>query len=207
MNLFKPENAQTAVVKIKKSKFISYLRGCDYTTEFKSWLSRVRRDHYDASHFCWGYAIDKNHKLEYHSSDAGEPTGTAGKPILQSIKKNKLVQSGLIVVRYFGGKKLGKRGLINAYSSAADKVIEKTLLVKRVNKKQYHINCPIKYYGHIYHILAKIDVEIIENPSISHPQWIIEVKENRANELRKLIQEKTKGEAEMQKINTNSMEN
>ena len=103
MNLFVPENTKSSTFKVKRSIFISYLKKCDSRSEFKSWLSQVRADHYDSSHVCWGYAIYRDNDIQYHSSDAGEPKGTAGIPILNLLKASNLIQSGLIVLQQLRG--------------------------------------------------------------------------------------------------------
>ena len=130
---------------LKQSQFISYLRSCGSVSGFRSWLSQIKKDHYDASHVCWAYRIQVDSELYEHSSDAGEPSGTAGAPILKILKQNNLTQCGLIAVRYFGGTKLGRKGLIDAYSNAATNVVNNSNLMKWVNTKRYIITYPIKY--------------------------------------------------------------
>ena len=120
-------------LKLKKSEFISYVRHCDSLLDFRSWLSQLRKDHYDASHLCWAYRIEEDSKLDQHSSDAGEPSGSAGFPILIKLKQNNIIQCGLMVIRYFGGIKLGKKGLKDAYGNAAENVISDSLLIKWVS--------------------------------------------------------------------------
>ena len=73
---------------LKQSQFISYLRNCGSASVFKSWLSQIKKDHYDASHVCWAYRIQGDTELYQHSSDAGEPLGTAGATILKILKQN-----------------------------------------------------------------------------------------------------------------------
>ena len=200
MNLYIPEKPKTSILKIKQSKFISYLRMCDTQTEFKSWLSQVKRDHYDSSHVCWGYALGRDLKIEYHSSDGGEPSGTAGKPILKIIKASNLIQSGLIVVRYFGGSKLGRRGLIDAYSSAAKNVVIRTRLIKWINTIKFLITCPLEYYGEMYDALSKVHGNIIVDKSNDHSRWVIEIQVEMISELIQKTRKITRGEGEMKKL-------
>ena len=148
---------------LKQSQFISYIRNCGSASDFRSWLSQIKKDHYDASHVCWAYRVQCDFELFQHSSDAGEPSGTAGAPILKILKQNNLIQCGLIVVRYFGGTKLGRKGLIDAYSNAAVNVVNNSNLMKWVNTKRYIITCPINYYGKLIRAFQKIDGKIIED--------------------------------------------
>ncbi len=102
-------------VKIKRSEFIVSAQRVHSEIEVKNFLTKVAKEFRDASHNCWAYKIGF---LE-SSSDAGEPSGTAGVPILGSIKSSRLDRIAVVVTRYFGGIKLGIRGLIDAYSRVA----------------------------------------------------------------------------------------
>ena len=109
MSLVTPTQPQSYSFKEHQSKFISHLHPIDDLPTFRTWLSNLRKQYHDASHICWGYRINTDTELEENYSDAGEPSGTAGLPILNAIKQKNLVNNGLAVIRYFGGTKLGKR--------------------------------------------------------------------------------------------------
>tara|TARA_Y100001970_G_scaffold248256_1_gene317642 strand:- start:392 stop:997 length:606 start_codon:yes stop_codon:yes gene_type:complete len=200
MIYYLPEKSQSNILKVKQSKFISYLRMCNSLQEFKSWLSQVKRDHYDSSHVCWAYAISRDHNVDYHCSDGGEPSGTAGQPILNIIKRNNLIQSGLVVVRYFGGVKLGKKGLIDAYGIAANSVILITPIIKWLKTIKYIITFPMDYFGEVYDHLSKIDGKILEDISTNQCIWIIEIHFVRRNQLIQIIRDITKGFGKIEKI-------
>ena len=118
--IFIPAGSATYEEKIKRSIFIAALEPCNDEKEARDFLARVAAKHRDATHNCRAYIINNT---EY-SSDDGEPSGTAGKPILNAIKKSELVDVMVIVTRYFGGIKLGVRGLIDAYGGVAAKALE-----------------------------------------------------------------------------------
>jgi len=118
--IFVPASSAVYEEKIKRSEFIAELEPCNSEDEAREFLARVVAKRRDANHNCRAYIIDG---VEY-SSDDGEPSGTAGKPILNAIKKSGLVNVMIIVTRYFGGIKLGVRGLIDAYGGVAEKVLE-----------------------------------------------------------------------------------
>lgn len=109
------------------SKFHGFLFHCANETEFKGTLEIVKKDFPDASHHCYGYRIDPSSVIEF-SSDDGEPSGTAGLPILNQLKSFEVINSGIVVVRYFGGTKLGKAGLIQSYGDTAKLCLEKASL-------------------------------------------------------------------------------
>ena len=200
MNLVTPSQSLSFSFKVKQSRFISYFRQCQTGSDFKSWLSQLRKDHYDASHICWAYRIQDGFQLEHHSSDAGEPSGTAGQPILKAMKQNNLVQCGLAVTRYFGGTKLGKKGLIDAYGTAARNVINQTTLIEWVRKEQYLLTCPIQYYGDLSRALLQAGAKILEDQSSNDLKWIVEIKTGMISGLIKLVRTVTKGEGDLDRV-------
>ena len=116
-------------LKIKGSKFIAHIFHVLNIQQAESVYANIKRKYHDATHNCYAYRISEN---EYRYSDDGEPSGTAGKPIYQILEHHNLVQTIIIVTRYFGGTKLGTGGLIHAYSDAAKDVLDKTKIeVKR----------------------------------------------------------------------------
>ena len=198
MSFFTISRVQKHSFNIKQSQFISYIRNCDSAFDFRSWLSQIKKDHYDASHVCWAYRIQDDSELHQHSSDAGEPSGTAGAPILKTMKQHNLIQCGLIAVRYFGGTKLGRKGLIDAYGNAAVNVIDDSKLIKWANTKRYIITCPINYYGELIRSFQKIDGQIIEDQSGENLNWIVEIGPVNISDLIRLIRKTTKGEGELE---------
>ena len=105
---------------IEKSRFITYLNKVDSLDEANEYLNLIKKKHYDATHHCLALIIDDVNR----SSDNGEPSGTAGVPILDVLKKNDINHTICIVVRYFGGIKLGAGGLTRAYTKACAGVLQ-----------------------------------------------------------------------------------
>ncbi len=120
-NLLKTE-ARTSF-KIQGSGFISYGIRCESQQEFEERLGAIKREHYNATHHCTGWRINPFDPLEF-SQDDGEPPGTAGLPVLNQLRAAEVINAGIVVVRYYGGTKLGKPGLIQAYGDAARSCIE-----------------------------------------------------------------------------------
>ncbi|MBR4721787.1 MAG: YigZ family protein, partial [Muribaculaceae bacterium] len=102
------------IYKEKMSKFMSFAHPVESSTEAKAIVARYRKEYHDARHVCWAYMIGAA-RTEFQSNDDGEPSGTAGKPILGQINSFGLSNVVIVVVRYFGGIKLGTSGLIVAY--------------------------------------------------------------------------------------------
>lgn len=124
---------------IKYSRFISLMFKVSSKDEVNYYLDKVKDDYPNASHYCYGYVIDN----DVRSSDNGEPSGTAGNPILNQITSNNLNYVLIIVVRYFGGVKLGAGPLTRAYAKLAREVIQKENIITLV--KGYDVNISFKY--------------------------------------------------------------
>ncbi|NLY49823.1 MAG: YigZ family protein [Firmicutes bacterium] len=105
-------------IKIERSRFIGRARPVKDEEEAKEFIAAVSQEHRQATHNAWAYRVDPEHDIRF-ASDDGEPSGTAGEPILRSILSRDLIQVAVVVTRYFGGKKLGVRGLIDAYGNTA----------------------------------------------------------------------------------------
>ncbi len=117
--------------KIKSSRFYGYLLPAASEDKFNSELGRIKKDHNTATHHCFAYRLNPFNPVE-HETDDGEPSGTAGQQILNRMRSFDLINCGLVVVRYYGGTKLGKSGLIEAYSETAFQCIHKADLRKVV---------------------------------------------------------------------------
>lgn len=126
------------ILEIKKSTFIGLIYRVDNIKEIDKHLDEAKKEYKDATHYTYAYIIDN----KYKSSDDKEPSGTAGTPILEVLNKNNLNHVLCIVVRYFGGIKLGAGGLVRAYSKAASNSIEKDNIVELVNGFLLEINIP-----------------------------------------------------------------
>ena len=127
------EGQSEAVYTEKRSKFIAIAIPVRTLTEVKAHLEEYQKKYYDARHVCYAYMLGAERK-EFRANDNGEPSGTAGKPILGQINSNELTDILIIVVRYFGGIKLGTSGLIVAYRTAAAQAIaEATIIEKTVD--------------------------------------------------------------------------
>lgn len=113
--------------KVKGSKFIGYFCPCKSLDDIEKTLIEIKSEHPTATHHCYAYRINPEKTVEF-AQDDGEPSGTAGVPILNALKSAEAVNTLLVVVRYYGGTNLGKGGLISAYKTTAELAIEKAEL-------------------------------------------------------------------------------
>ena len=122
------EESETLIVE-KKSKFISHVMPVDNETDAIAYLNKIHSKYPDATHNVYAYVIDENNIFRY--SDDGEPSGTAGMPVLDTIRKSGIVDVIAVVTRYFGGTLLGTGGLVHAYSASADKGLNASGIIIR----------------------------------------------------------------------------
>ena len=124
------ENAIVEVVE-KKSKFIANVFYVESREESEEIIKKVNKQYHDARHNCYAYRVIENENITEKSSDDGEPSGTAGAPMLNILSKNNYANVLVIVTRYFGGILLGTGGLVRAYSEATSSVIENSIIIKK----------------------------------------------------------------------------
>ena len=136
---------------VEKSRFIAYVKPVFSEDEYKAYLKEIKKKHYDATHVC-SACVCGNVK---RSSDDGEPAGTAGMPILNVLEKRGLDNSCCLVVRYFGGIKLGAGGLIRAYGNAASEAVNRAVIVEDVIYPRYYIELPYDLANKLDNILSK----------------------------------------------------
>ncbi|TKG94368.1 YigZ family protein [Puteibacter caeruleilacunae] len=125
------ENASEGLFKDKGSKFIAYAYPVSTEEEIKDHIARLKKEHHNARHHCYAWRLGAEKKL-FRANDDGEPSSTAGKPILGQIQANDLTNILIVVVRYFGGTLLGVSGLINAYREGAAEAIENAVIVEKI---------------------------------------------------------------------------
>ena len=153
----------TNTIVIEKSRFITYLEYCENEEQYKEYLKTIKKKHYDATHVCSAF-LGKDTR---RSSDDGEPSGTAGVPMLSCLDKHGMENTAAFVVRYFGGIKLGAGGLIRAYSSSVSEAIKQADLVEDRMFNQYTITLNYETANRIGYLLNKeceeVETEYSEN--------------------------------------------
>ena len=127
-----------AEIKIKRSVFVCRLRYVHTIEDAKEFISKVSKEYKTATHNCWAYVVGDSGQIS-HCSDAGEPPGTAGKPMLNTLLSHHMTCTAAVVTRYYGGVKLGVRGLIEAYALAVAEAIAQAPLVRLVKTESFRI--------------------------------------------------------------------
>lgn len=166
---------------IEKSRFITHLKRINNIDEANEFIKEIKKKYYDATHNCVALILDGNAR----SSDDGEPSGTAGVPILEALKKNDITDTICIVTRYFGGIKLGAGGLIRAYSKSASEALKKASFIEKRILEEYTLSYDYSSIAKIDKILRKytIIIDTKYNEIVTTKFLILDNKESLITEL------------------------
>ena len=148
------------IYKEKMSKFISFAIPVSTIEEIKEYVEMYRKEYYDARHVCWAYMLGHERK-NFRSNDNGEPSGTAGKPILGQINSFGLTNILIVVIRYFGGIKLGTSGLIVAYREAAAEAIRANEIIECLVEDDLRIHFEYQFLNDVMRGVKEENVTII----------------------------------------------
>lgn len=135
---------------IEKSRFICTLKKVNSESEAQEFIKEMKKEFWDATHNCSAYIIDD---LAQRSSDDGEPSGTAGIPMLEVLRKNQLIATAAVVTRYFGGIKLGAGGLVRAYSGSVAGAVKECGIAKKILMSKFSFLYDVNNVGRILNIL------------------------------------------------------
>lgn len=176
------EKASVAEFKDRGSRFIAYAFPLKDISDFKEKLAALKKEHPKAVHHCFAYrlGLDGNN---YRVSDDGEPSGTAGRPILGQIDSKKLTNILIIIVRYFGGTLLGVPGLINAYRSAASMALQVTPVVQKPVLVNYRLQFDYTQMNDVMKVVKQFDCTVLKQETQLFCSIEIGVPKNRLEEV------------------------
>ena len=145
----------------KKSKFIANLIRVNSKDEAENEIKKLKKNYYDARHNCFAYRVIENNHIVEKASDDGEPSGTAGAPMLNILQKNELCNILVVVTRYFGGIKLGAGGLTRAYSQAVADALKEANIVEKHLIDVYDVSLDYSFTKKFEHLLKVNDIDCI----------------------------------------------
>ncbi|MCR8922740.1 YigZ family protein [Dasania sp. GY-MA-18] len=176
MSYLIPQSALRFELEEKRSRFICYLQPVSSRAEALAFLEQLRQQYPDASHHCWAYVIGNPQNPDsMAASDDGEPSGTAGKPMLQVLQYRQIGNIMAVVVRYFGGTRLGAGGLVRAYSAAVQQASEQLSLQRHIPLSQLSLQCSYPCEAIVRHLTDKVQGRIIEASYGADVQLLIEL--------------------------------
>lgn len=144
---------------IQKSRFITYVNHVETESQAQDFVNQIKKKHFDANHNCYAYILGEHSDIQ-KSNDDGEPSGTAGVPILEVLKKNELSDIVVVVTRYFGGIKLGAGGLIRAYGKSTTLGLEASCVVQKSIFNSYDLELDYNLLGTLENYLHQNKIRI-----------------------------------------------
>ena len=166
----------------KRSKFLAYAFPVQNEQEVKQRLAEIQKKHWDARHHCYAYILGPR-KDAYRLNDNGEPSGTAGRPIYGQLLSKDVTNTLVIVVRYFGGIKLGVSGLQNAYKVAAREALDAADIVERTIQETFRVTFEYVKMNDIMQILKDPEVQVLDRQSYMQCVYTISVRQRDADRI------------------------
>ena len=198
---FSIESKVSAEVVVKGSKFIANAFPIDKKEEAEKYIDAISSKFKDATHNCFAYKIGNGDRAVFRFSDDGEPSGTAGRPILQAIETKDLTNVALVVTRYFGGTKLGTGGLIRAYNSAALEALNNARIISKYPQVILRVKFPYDYTNATQHLIKKFAANILESQFDEQTVYRIQLKASNEIDFRNELQNATSGKVVVEKVN------
>lgn len=178
--------------KVQGSRFIATALPVTTKAEAEQFIAKLRKEFRDATHNCFAYRLGTDGTL-FRFNDDGEPGGSAGKPILAAIDKLELTDVIVVVIRYFGGTKLGVGGLVRAYGDVAEQAL---LNAEKVTKYKTHLieaTFPHSHISNVMHVVSKLGARIVDTQYDEDVHLDLEVRLSKVDELRTALVEQTRG--------------
>ena len=168
--------------KEKGSKFIAFAVPVSNVEQIKTILEEKRKEHHDARHVCYAYILGVD-KADYRSNDDGEPSGTAGRPILGSLLSAGVTNVMIAVVRYFGGTKLGTSGLINAYKVASADALENAEIIEKTVDEEIHISFDYLVMNDVMKIIKDVAPQVMSQQFDNNCNMVLSIRKGDAPNL------------------------
>jgi len=180
------EKQSTGYFKDKGSKFHSYAFPLGNEEEVKDIISRLKKEHHGARHHCYAWRLGTE-EIQFRANDDGEPSSTAGKPILGQLLSFELTNILVVVVRYFGGTLLGVSGLINAYKNATADALKNADIIEKHIEKKYQIDFTYNELNEVMHILKQENFNIINTDFQENCSLIFSVRKSYSEKAEKIF--------------------
>ena len=169
--------------KEKMSKFLAFAEPCRTSEQAKEIVTRYKKEYFDARHVCWAYMLGAE-RTDFRSNDDGEPSGTAGKPILGQINSFNLTNLCVIVVRYFGGIKLGTSGLIEAYRTAAQEALNAATIEEKIIEETITIHFQYPLMGDVMRIVKEENATVLSQDFVEDCRLTLSLRKNQMPKMR-----------------------
>jgi uncharacterized YigZ family protein len=187
-------------IKVRRSRFIATIQHAGSIDEAKEFVGAISKEFHDATHNCYAYRIGLGSDQVFKYSDDGEPSGTAGRPILEALDKFELVATCIVVTRYFGGTKLGTGGLSRAYRDAALDVIEKAGFETRYLKRRVKLVFHLRFTNKILRTLSSEVCDIVDSQYTDAGTVICDIRRSSVEKIKQTLISSTNGRIEIEDV-------
>ena len=187
------ESPAQAEIKIKGSRFIGAASPVQDTTSAERFIQTISKKHYNATHNCFAFRVKDNEQITDRCSDAGEPAGTASLPMLNVLTGRNLLNIAVVVTRYFGGTKLGKGGLVRAYTECTQVVLENCRILKKQNLTSFVFTFHYDLTGNVMHLISQFSGKIIHSHYDQQTELCIEIPHRMVDNFKEKLIEVTSG--------------
>ncbi|WP_426416308.1 YigZ family protein [Aestuariirhabdus sp. LZHN29] len=194
-----PDASASNELEIKRSRFIGFIEPVSSREQALELLTRLRQQYPDARHHCWAYRVGSPRSPSAEAcSDDGEPQGTAGRPMLNVLQHQSISDVMVVVVRYFGGIKLGAGGLIRAYTDAVQATVAKTVLRPRQEMVCCRLRCGYEYEAALRHAIEKEDGEWLDTVYSAEVELRVSIPQSSLERFKRVSQDICRGQVEFQ---------
>lgn len=183
----------------KKSRFIATVRPVESEEEALAFIAEMRKKYWDATHNCTAFVIGENHEL-MRCNDDGEPSQTAGKPMMDVLDGAGLTNTAVVVTRYFGGTLLGTGGLVRAYSAAVQEGLKNSRIITKYWGTELLVGTDYNGIGKLQYLFGQRQIPILDAEYTDQVQFTVLVPVSRVQEIRKAVTEATSGQAAVEEI-------
>jgi len=184
--LIKP--SEETIFKDRGSKFIAYAYPLQHESQVKIIIANLKNDHHKARHWCYAWQIGVD-DVKFRVNDDGEPNNSAGQPIYGQILSKEITNVLVVVVRYFGGTKLGVGGLVNAYKSAAQMTLEASTIVAQTVKIHFELIFDYQYMNSVMRIIREYNMLLVKQKMDLQCEFEIAIRKNEAENVKRVLAE------------------
>ncbi|MBP0725193.1 YigZ family protein [Bacillus sp. RG28] len=183
-------------IEIERSRFICYVSPAKTEAEAQEFIADIKKKHWDATHNCSAYLIGEHNEIQ-KANDDGEPSGTAGVPMLEVLKKRDVKDTVVVVTRYFGGKKLGSGGLIRAYGTSVSEGLNAVGVIERTLVTVIHIKIGYKLLGKIENAIRNSNYHLEKTSHLEDVEFEMWIKVDELDSFKDWMVELTNGSCQI----------
>lgn len=177
--------SKEVIFKDRGSKFLGYAFPLQREEEVKEIITQLKEQHHKARHWCYAWQLGVEvEKVRFRVNDDGEPNNSAGQPIYGQIQSKELTNVLIVVVRYFGGTKLGVSGLINAYRTAAEMVLEASTIVEKTIETSFHLVFEYKDMNKVMRVIKEQNLNLVSQKMELNCEFLVAVRKNDAEKAK-----------------------